>query len=74
MVLQFISLKFYFLFVIIYLCSSINLTSARQRKPVLHSDVIEEVDVKKLEQLIQDTEYIAVFFCKKIIIIIINLT
>jgi len=33
-------------------------------KPVLHSDVIEEVDTKQLEKLLEQTEYIAVLFCK----------
>ncbi len=57
-------------FVIIVLFS-LCLTSinAIKRKSPLHSDVIEEVEAKRLEKLIDETDFIAVFFCKLIIFI-----
>ena len=37
---------------------------ALKRRSPLHSDVIEEVEAKRLEKLIQETDFIAVLFCK----------
>lgn len=46
------------------LATSVNSVDALKRKSPLHSDVIEEVEAKRLEKLIQETDFIAVFFCK----------
>ena len=37
---------------------------AIKRKNPLHSDVIEEVEAKRLDQLLDEQDFIAVFFCK----------
>ena len=37
---------------------------ALKRRSPLHSDVIEEVEAKRLQKLIQEQDYIAVFFCE----------
>ncbi|RWS17098.1 thioredoxin-like protein 1, partial [Dinothrombium tinctorium] len=39
-----------------------NVNCAKYRKPALHSDLIEEVDLKRLESLLEDEEFLAVFF------------
>ncbi len=51
---------------LILLLFSLCLTSinAIKRKSPLHSDVIEEVEAKRLERLLDETDFIAVFFCK----------
>jgi len=51
---------------VILVLFSLCLTSinAIKRKSPLHSDVIEEVEAKRLEKLLDETDFIAVFFCK----------
>lgn len=44
------------------------MVEALKRRSPLHSDVIEEVEAKRLDNLIQEQDYIAVFFCKFIIV------
>ena len=39
-------------------------TEGIKRKSPLHSDVIEEVEAKRLETLLNEQDFIAVFFCK----------
>ena len=43
----------------------INATNGtKAHKPILESDVIEDVDAAKLFRMIEEHEYLAVFFCK----------
>lgn len=44
--------------------SLVSPTEALKRRSPLHSEVIEEVEAKRLDKLIQETEFIAVLFCK----------
>jgi len=41
-----------------------DVSDAIKRKSPLHSDVIEEVEAKRLEKLLDEQDFIAVFFCK----------
>lgn len=58
------SLKFFRTLLAIYLLCFSTGDCARKRKPALQSDLIEEVDAKKLESYLEEEEYLAVFFCK----------
>ncbi len=57
------SLLLSFLFLLV-LSSLLTPIEALKRRSPLHSDVIEEVEAKRLEKLIQETDFIAVLFCK----------
>lgn len=50
--------------IILLLATSGSFVDALKRRSPLHSDVIEEVEAKRLEKLIQEQDFIAVFFCK----------
>lgn len=56
-------LRLSILFVLLaFVTSPTNGTKAH--KPILESDVIEDVDAAKLFRMIEEHEYLAVFFCK----------
>ncbi|RWS26787.1 thioredoxin-like protein 1 [Leptotrombidium deliense] len=71
---MFLSVVFCFPVLLTLFCCLIITCECVQRKPALHSDLIEEVDTKKLDSLLEEEEYIAVFFytrsceeCKEIL-------
>lgn len=54
----------YLFFTIFLLLGSTSSVDGLKRKSPLHSDVIEEVEAKRLDKLIQEQNFIAVLFCK----------
>ena len=50
--------------IVLYLLLIDSNAEAIKRKSPLHSDVIEEVEAKRLDSLLDEQDFIAVFFCK----------
>lgn len=44
--------------------SSILVGATKPHKPILQSDVIEDVDATRLFRMIEEEDYLAVFFCE----------
>ena len=55
---------FRFLVIVLLFANSGHGVDALKRRSPLHSNVIEEVEAKRLEKLIQEQDFIAVFFCE----------
>lgn len=58
-----INSTYYKILIFILLLCITSIHSRVKRRLRLHSDVIEEVETKRLERLLDDLDYIAVIFC-----------